>query len=228
MKNDVIQQTLVTFVLDESGSMRRYRELTREGVKEYIETLQNDDRPTKLKLITFNTSGIKTVLDMEDVMNISSMGRNFYSPSGGTPLLDAVSRGILEMDDYVAGCSEKFNVMFTIMTDGLENASRDFSAFQVAEMIEERETKGWIFTYLGANQNAWAEGQKMGIKSKYASNYQHSNPKEAMRVMAESTIRAKRGWGSARKSERFFTEDEKLRLLLKKDRPTDPYTRRSA
>lgn len=107
--------------------------------------------------------------------------------------------------------------MFTIMTDGLENSSRNFTASQVSNMIDEREGKGWIFTYLGANQDAWSEGRKFGIKNKYSSGYQYNDPKEAMRVMAESTLRAKGGWRRSRTSKDFFTQEERRRLSL---RPT--------
>ena len=98
------------------------------------------------------------------------------------------------------------------MTDGHENSSVYFNILDIAQMIKERESKGWIFTFLGANQDAWAEGGKIGIQGKYASNYQYGNPKEAMKVMAESTVRAKKGWLKTRHARDFFTEDEQVRL----------------
>jgi Mg-chelatase subunit ChlD len=215
LKNTEEKRTAVVFILDESGSMEAYKRDTIDGFNEYIETLQTDEKPTIIRLITFSTRGMKVMLDMENVRQVQGLSKESYIPSGGTPLLDAVARGILETDDYLECNPEEINIMFTIMTDGMENSSRNFSASQVSEMIEEREKRGWIFTYLGANQNAWSEGRKMGIQTKYASNYQYSNPKEAMRVMAESTIRAKAGWRRTRSSRDFFTDEEKRRLSRK-------------
>ncbi len=216
MKNNQPEKTLVVFILDESGSMGAYKRETIEGFNEYIETLQSDDKPTIMKLITFSTRNIKVLVDAKDVMKVRGINRDSYIPAGGTPLLDAIARGILDTDDYIEWSDEEVNVMFTIMTDGLENSSRIFSASQISDMINEREQRGWIFTYLGANQDAWSEGRKMGIKSKYASRYQYDDPKEAMRVMAESTIRSKAGWRRARTSDEFFTDGEKERLLRRK------------
>ena len=161
MKNTEKKRTAVVFILDESGSMEAYKRDTIEGFNEYIETLQSDEKPTIIRLITFSTRGMKVMLDMENVRQVQGISKESYIPSGGTPLLDAVARGILETDDYLEWNPEEINIMFTIMTDGMENSSRNFSATQVSEMIEEREKRGWIFTYLGANQNAWSEGRKI-------------------------------------------------------------------
>ena len=212
------KKTLVLFILDESGSMEAVQNESVEGLNKYIETLQNDDTSTVLKLVTFNTNnpGYKTLINNEDVMKVKPIPATSYYPSGLTPLLDAIARGILETDDYIEWANEEINVMVTIMTDGMENASRFFSYAQVSEMIEERERKGWIFTYLGSKQNSYRESAKIGIKRKFAQNYEYNNPKEAMRVMAESTIRSKKGWRKSREEMDYFTDAEKLRLMRKK------------
>ena len=214
----VDKKTVVLFILDASASMRAIQNESIEGLNEYIEILQNDDKPTIIKLVTFNTYETKTLINNEDVMEIEPIHANSYLPDGLTPLLDDIARGILETDAYIKESNEELNIMVTIMTDGMENASRFFSYNQVADMIEKREGEGWIFTYLGSNQNSFKESLKIGIKGKYARNYQYGNPKEAMKVMAESTIRTKRGWRKAREETDFFTDSEKLRLLRRKIR----------
>ena len=142
MKNNLPKKTLVVFILDESGSMEAYKKDTIEGFNEYIETLQSDDKPTIMKLITFSTRNTKVLVDAKDVMEVRGITRDSYIPSGGTPLLDAIARGILDTDDYIEWSEEEVNIMFTIMTDGLENSSRIFSASQVSDMINEREKRG--------------------------------------------------------------------------------------
>lgn len=220
MKNIVGKKTLVVFILDESGSMNSVRLEAVDGFNEYTETLKGDDLPTTMSLITFNTRGLKVVIDAIDIQEIPMMTPYEFRPSGGTPLLDAIGISILQTDEFLEATQDEYNVMFTIMTDGHENSSRNFSAEAIKDLINEREDLGWIFTYLGANQNAWAEGRRMGIKSKYASNYQYGDPKEAMRVMAESTMRAKSNWRKMRKSADFYTDDEITRLSrIKKNSP---------
>jgi len=201
--------------------MRPVKNESVDGLNEYIETLQNDDTPTLIKLVTFKSGqehllAYETLINNEDVMKVKPIDGNSYLPNGNTPLLDSIARGILETDDYIELSNEELNIMVTIMTDGYENSSQFFSYTQVTDMIEEREKQGWIFTYLGSKQNSYEESSKIGIKGKYARNYQYGNPKEAMRVMAESTIRTKKGWRQAREEIDFFTDEEKLRLMRKK------------
>jgi len=208
--------TVVTFVLDESASMRPVWDETISGFNEYIETLQADNKPTVIRLLSFNSRRLSGLYNFEDIQKVEPMTGQSYRPSANTPLYDSIAKGILDTDDFLEHSKEKHNVMFTIMTDGMENASRYFNFLDIAKMVEQREKEGWIFTFLGANQDAWKEGSKFGIQQKYASNYQAANPKEAFKVMAESTLRAKGGWSDARKASHFFNEDEKERLLREK------------
>lgn len=208
-----LENTIVTFVLDESGSMRPVRDETISGFNEYIQTLQVDKTPTVFKLLSFNSMNFKTLYDFEDIQSVEVMDRGMYSPNGGTPLYDAIVQGMMDTENFLEKTGIEANLMVTIMTDGMENSSRYFTFSDVAEMVDQKEKEGWIFTFLGANQNAWHEGRKFGIKSKYASNYRSSNPKAAFRVMAESTARARTDWRGTRKARDFYTEDEKRRLI---------------
>jgi len=210
------QNTVVTFVLDESASMTSVWDETISGFNEYIETLQADNRPTVIRLLSFNSKRLSGLYNFEDIQKVEPMTNQVYRPDGNTPLYDSIAKGILDTDDILEYSGNEANVMFTIMTDGMENSSKHFTFMDIARMVEQREKDGWIFTFLGANQDAWREGRKFGIQRKYASNYQASNPKEAFKVMAESTLRAKGGWSTARRASQFYTEDEKERLLRKK------------
>ena len=212
------KNTIVAFLLDESGSMSRVRHEAVTGLNEYIDTLKGDPSPTSLRLTTFNSNRTRVIFDFQDVQAIEKISNHSYRPDCATPLLDNIAWSILATDNYLKGRLEELDVMFTIMTDGLENASSSFTRSEVSLMIKARESEGWMFTYLGANQNARAEGRRMGIKSKYAATYEYDNPKEAMRIMAESTMRAKAGWKETRNAKDFFTEIEKLRLLEKRSK----------
>ena len=85
------------------------------------------------------------------------LGETFV-PRAMTALFDAVGRTINET-------KTKNDVVFVIITDGMENASREFTKKSVFEMIKEKETKGWNFIFLGANQDAIQAGGELGIKA---------------------------------------------------------------
>ena len=89
-------------------------------------------------------------------------------PRGSTALLDAVGRAINETDERLAGMEESERpglVVFVIVTDGHENSSREFTKPQIKKIIENRQDRcDWQFTFLGANQDAFAEAGHMGIR----------------------------------------------------------------
>jgi hypothetical protein len=88
-------------------------------------------------------------------------------PRGGTALLDAVGRAINETGERLARMPEEDRpglVIFVVMTDGEENSSKEFSKARIKEMIQhQQEVYNWHFTFLGANQDAFAEAGGMGI-----------------------------------------------------------------
>ena len=90
-------------------------------------------------------------------------------PRGSTALLDAVGRAINETGDRLAKTPEQDRpglVVFVIVTDGQENSSKEFSKARIKEMIDEQQKKyNWQFTFLGANQDAFAEAGGIGIRS---------------------------------------------------------------
>ena len=88
-------------------------------------------------------------------------------PRGGTALLDAIGRAINETGARLAKMKEADRpglVVFVVMTDGQENSSREFNLAKIREMIEHQQTAyNWQFTFLGADENAFAEAAAMGM-----------------------------------------------------------------
>ena len=210
------EDTLVGFVLDESASMHHVRDSTISGFNEYLGTLKNDDTPTLLSLWAFNSSGVRTLYACEDVTSVPNMSGEMYRPNNNTPLYDAIAKGIYELQIYLNSRPGNWNVIFTIMTDGFENCSQMYSRREIVELIKEKESEGWVFMYLGANQDAWEVGHSIGIKREFSSSYEGSNPEEAFRVTADSTMRSKAGMIRGRKPSRAFTSDEMQRMMEKK------------
>ena len=130
------KNTIVTFILDESGSMTPVLNETISGFNEYVQTLQVDKTPTLINLLLFNSINFSTLHDFDDIQNIEAMDRRKYSPKGGTPLYDAIVKGMMDTENFLEMSGKQANVMVTIMTDGMENASRYFTFSDVAEMVE--------------------------------------------------------------------------------------------
>jgi hypothetical protein len=90
-----------------------------------------------------------------------------YQPRGGTPLYDAVGRAIRSIDEGIARRADRGepreDQVVVVISDGEENSSVAYRQSQVFAMIEERKERGWTFVFLGANQDAYAEGGGIGV-----------------------------------------------------------------
>ena len=144
-------------ILDESGSMESIKNATISGFNELVQTIQGlekqyPEQKHYISLVTFNGLGIKIHLDKQPVSSLSQINEKTYQPNSMTPLYDAMGIHILKLRVDLAGM-ENVNVLVTILTDGEENASREFSGAQVKKIIEEQKSQGWTFTYIGANQD---------------------------------------------------------------------------
>jgi len=115
-------------------------------------------------LVTFNTK-IEKVYE-SSIQEAGLLTNNNYSPKSMTRLYDAIGSTIKDIKSRIKDLDKSERpekVLFVIITDGLENRSREYNRSMVFEMISKREKKGWNFIYLGANQDAMAEGGKIGI-----------------------------------------------------------------
>ena len=83
-----------------------------------------------------------------------------------TALYDAVGRSVTKTQRYLErlGSDRPSDVIVVILTDGMENASRRWSARRVFDLITEAEDSGWQFVFLGANQDSWSVAQNLGIR----------------------------------------------------------------
>ena len=155
--------TDITMVIDRSGSMQSIQSDAQGGINSFIQQQKQEPGETLLTLVQFNTdyefvhSGVpvKNVLEFQ------------LRPSGSTALLDAVGRAINETGSRLAAMDESQRpglVAFVIVTDGQENSSHEFSRDRIRQMIEQQQTVyKWQFTFLAANQDAFAEGASLGI-----------------------------------------------------------------
>ena len=160
-------QVFNLIILDESGSMQSIKQATISGFNEVVQTvkgmeLQFPEQEHFISLLTFNGLGIKTLLFNEPVTRLELIDGEKYQPDSMTPLFDAMGSSMLRLrkvTDALTAC----NVLVTILTDGQENASREFSGEAIKKMIDELSMKNWTFTYIGANHDVVDFALKISI-----------------------------------------------------------------
>ena len=131
-------------------------------------------------------------------------------PRGMTALLDAIGRTIATVHARIESMDPKdrpANVLFAVITDGMENASCEWTRLQVMDSVKARTAEGWHFTFLGADQDAVQEGPGLGVDADSSLTWEKSarGTAGAMRSMSESYRRLRSG--EATRIE--YTEEER-------------------
>ena len=161
MKNDLCE---IVIILDESGSMESCKTDTINGVNLFLNNQKRINGEVYVTLVKFSDY-YKIVNDKIPLDQIVYLDENNYKPSTSTALLDAVGKTIHTIGKRLADTPEDHRpakVIFSIITDGYENASNDFSRKQIFDMVTHRREKYcWEFIFLGANIDAW--GDEIGI-----------------------------------------------------------------
>ena len=155
---------LITFILDESGSMEHMAQAARDGFNEYLEEQIAHGGPTWWTLTTFN-SRPRTRFAVIPGQEVRPLGKD-YAPNGMTALYDAVGSSVSKTQRYLESLEgdRPSDVIVVILTDGMENASRQWSHERVVGLITEAESAGWQFVFLGANLDSRAMSRHMGIR----------------------------------------------------------------
>ena len=166
--------TEMVFVLDRSGSMISLTADTIGGFNELIEKQKKIEGDAYVTTVLFDHE-YELLHDHVALGEVAPLTDREYFARGGTALLDAVGRTINTVGARLAATPEEerpAHVVFVITTDGMENASCEYTAKQVREMVEHQQRKySWQFVFLGANMDAVAEAGKLGISASHAANF---------------------------------------------------------
>lgn len=157
----------VTLVLDRSGSMESIRSDVVGGFNSFLDDQKAVPGDCVLTMVQFDSGGIDTLRRAEPIAQVHPMEQGDFVPRAMTPLYDAVGRTLAEAEARQDGRKN----LVVIVTDGLENASVEWTRQRVREAIQRLEAQGWTFVYLGANQDAYAEGAGIGVSLDNASGY---------------------------------------------------------
>lgn len=142
-------------ILDASGSMYSIKQEAIGGVIETVQTIraaqdEHENQEHFVSLVLFNSKSIHDIYDCSPVAQVKDLTNEEYLPQCGTPLYDAMGHSLISLRDKV-GVDDK--VLVTIVTDGYENASREYDGHAIKCLVDDLKAKGWVFVYIGANQN---------------------------------------------------------------------------
>ena len=188
------QATFISVVADASGSMQGLHQTVIDGLNGFIaEQAKNDnghdnghdnDRKAhaKVTIVQFPSTkkedGIQTILAKTNVKTARPITGDDYVITGMTPLYDALGAVITKCDERIAKRAAKGknpeSQVVVVFTDGGENASRKYTRETIFDLIAERKAQGWVFVFLGANQDAFEEGGQVGFEVGNTRNFEAS------------------------------------------------------
>ena len=140
-------------VVDESGSMSIIERQALVGINETLITIQkmqktHKDMEQRVTLITFDSTHTNVFYDNVRASNANPLKAKDYNPCGATPLYDAIGMGIAKIN---ALTTEDDSVLVTIITDGEENCSEEYSLKMIKNLIEKLKKQNWTFTFIGTD-----------------------------------------------------------------------------
>ncbi len=207
----------ISVVLDRSGSMASIADDIVGGFNTFLAEQRNQEGEGRVTLIQFDGQDpFEILIDSEDLDAVSDLDPARYIPRGSTPLYDAVGRMIARIDAEIleradAGKPIEDQVV-VVVTDGYENASREFSGKMLSDLIEARRGRAWVFVFLGADESTFEEGEAMGVSQANTAQWDASSEGTAAMFsdisQATSSYRSRGPVERTARSDRFLDDEE--------------------
>jgi hypothetical protein len=172
-------------ILDESGSMEAIRRSTINGFNELMQSISHEakDNPSMkqyLSFFSFNGNGIREQVALTEVGDsIPVLDEKCYVPDSMTPLYDAIGHATGKL--RIALENERDHaVLVTILTDGAENASKEYTRQTIANIIRQLTSQRWLFTYMGTNQDVASDAARISIDHHFSFDHNDADLGRAM------------------------------------------------
>ena len=151
-------------IIDESGSMQSIKKQAIDSVNETIQSIsaaakKYENQEHIVSLVTFHDD-VKTVYECVPVKEVEELTADTYQPKCCTALYDAMGMSLNALRPKVA---DDDKVLVTVVTDGYENASKEYSSKAIKALVDELKANGWVFAYIGANQDVEAVAASISI-----------------------------------------------------------------
>lgn len=210
---------MIAFVLDRTGSMEAIKDATIEAFNGFLAAQKAEPGPTLMTLVQFDSEGIDTLHDLADIAEVPPLDAQTYQPRASTPLYDAVGRTLARTEQRLTSLGWPGRVLFVIQTDGLENASREWTRPAVFDRIRALRERGWGFLFLGVNEDAYEQGGDLGFAP--GSVAAHGLSEAGIRMAVQSASDAASDFRRGRRSADALVLDEEREAMAqtRTDRP---------
>jgi hypothetical protein len=167
-----LKKILNIFVLDGSGSMSSIKSQIIEGYNVQLASIKKattDEFNSRASLFVFDADwsreeNVLVKFSNLDISKVKELNSETYQPNGGTPMYDGIGKAIKDTDKLLGKEIKDVDVIFTILTDGWENSSKNYTGSQIADLIKEyQEEYGWIFNFVGANVDVESLANELNI-----------------------------------------------------------------
>jgi uncharacterized protein YegL len=194
-------------ILDESGSMNSIKKSIISGFNELVQTIHGIEKeyPEQehyISLVSFNGLGRKLLHFIDPVNKLESINDSRYRPDSCTPLFDAMGDAISKLRKALEG-KKDYNVLVTILTDGEENASEEYSAQAIKSLIEELKNQNWTFTYIGTDHDV----EKFAVSVSITNTMVFEKNDESMKLMFMKEKSARHKYSQNIREKKNTTED---------------------
>jgi hypothetical protein len=163
------ERTHISVILDRTGSMEPIRDDTIGGFNTFLAQQKEMEGMATLTLVQFDSEDpFEVIHHFRDLADVSPLDRRTFVPRAATPLLDAIGRGIRDLDNSLERLDPELRparIVFVVVTDGQENASREYSRAKVTRLIEQRDKAGWQFVFLSADLEAIRDAESVGFRA---------------------------------------------------------------
>lgn len=155
-------------ILDKSGSMESIRKAAIDGYNETLGSIKSaqlkhlDTQEHFISLAAFCSCGVDMIYDCTPIKDAEKLTKAKYDPCCCTPLYDAIGRCIKSLSKKTDKI-EDAAVLVTIITDGEENASIEWTGPAIKKLIDERKQEGWMFSYIGADHDVESVAASISI-----------------------------------------------------------------
>ena len=181
-------------ILDKSGSMSSIRRQAVDGVNETFGGIRSSRKkePEQMQYVTlvaFCGCEQKVIYENTPIEEVKDITIDEYQPCCMTPLYDAIGNTITRLHEKVKD-NKKASVAVTVITDGYENASQEFSGKAIKALIEAYKEEGWMFAYIGADHDVESVAFNLSIDNVM----QFDKTEEGTRAMYEKMNRSRSDW----------------------------------
>ena len=214
-----LQKIYNLVIMDKSGSMWSIARYAIEGFNEVLNGVRKSAEKYKetqqqlMSLVLFDTDSIDFIAWNENPAKVHHLNGETYVPCAGTPLYDAMGKALTKLQKEI-GDDENSSVVVTVITDGMENSSTEYSLADIQSLLNSLKEKGWSFAYMGTDHDVTSVTHTLNITNVVQFCKDAGGTKSAFEKEMRARERYSRKWDLFRKSHANLSKDDKLNFNI--------------